>query len=359
MKLTLSNNNSILFKDGKIKVVSKKEEILYTAVVLTPASQNKLKKAYPPKHDKEFYHHLTINFGRGQKLPENIGKMVTLNVVGYQEDFSGQAVVVQPPFPVKNKVPHITLSTAAGVPPKYSNDMLAEGYLKIDPIPLEGQIVAYTTKNNEIRSVEDFNRLNPDQANAEYQVKSEGFIIYCDMDGVLTDFAKKFIEYYHQDFRQSKEYLQDPESYPEIPAARSVNDIANVLRKKKYVVTTKAPLSFWADMEWMSDGKTLWNTIKKLNPIILSTPATSDASKQGKRKWVRQHLGNYDVILSDKKHEFINNNKYVPKESIGKNKILIDDTKKNIDKWKAMGGIGILHKSASETIAKLKKLGVI
>ena len=44
MKLTLSNNNSILFKDGKIKVVSKKEEILYTAVVLTPASQNKLRK---------------------------------------------------------------------------------------------------------------------------------------------------------------------------------------------------------------------------------------------------------------------------------------------------------------------------
>ena len=37
--------------------------------------------------------------------------------------------------------------------------------------------------------------------------------------------------------------------------------------------------------------------------------------------------------------------------------ILIDDWSKNIDEWKAAGGIGIKHRNTAETIAALKKLG--
>jgi 5'(3')-deoxyribonucleotidase len=36
--------------------------------------------------------------------------------------------------------------------------------------------------------------------------------------------------------------------------------------------------------------------------------------------------------------------------------ILIDDRTSNIDEWRAAGGIGILHKSFNDTIAKLKEL---
>ena len=40
------------------------------------------------------------------------------------------------------------------------------------------------------------------------------------------------------------------------------------------------------------------------------------------------------------------------------NSILIDDMQKNIDQWRAAGGIGILHTSAASTIEQLKKLGL-
>ena len=40
------------------------------------------------------------------------------------------------------------------------------------------------------------------------------------------------------------------------------------------------------------------------------------------------------------------------------NHILIDDRESNIDQWRAAGGIGILHTSASNTIQQLKKLGL-
>jgi DNA-binding ferritin-like protein len=38
--------------------------------------------------------------------------------------------------------------------------------------------------------------------------------------------------------------------------------------------------------------------------------------------------------------------------------VLFDDMQKNIDQWKAHGGIGILHTNAKDTIKKLKDLGL-
>ena len=37
--------------------------------------------------------------------------------------------------------------------------------------------------------------------------------------------------------------------------------------------------------------------------------------------------------------------------------LLIDDFKRNVDQFKAAGGIGIHHTSASKTISELKRLG--
>ena len=41
-----------------------------------------------------------------------------------------------------------------------------------------------------------------------------------------------------------------------------------------------------------------------------------------------------------------------------KNTILIDDYIRNIKEFNAKGGIGIRHKTASQTISELKKLGL-
>ena len=39
-----------------------------------------------------------------------------------------------------------------------------------------------------------------------------------------------------------------------------------------------------------------------------------------------------------------------------KGNVLIDDRPENIEAWESEGGIGILHKSAKDTIDELKKL---
>lgn len=147
--------------------------------------------------------------------------------------------------------------------------------------------------------------------------------IYCDMDGVLVDFAKK-----------AKETLGMPiEQFDEKYGT-----------SKTWAILSKQGILFWSDMDWKPDGKLLWQFILPYKPIILSKPIRSNACKIGKKIWIHKHLGkDVPYILEPEKE------KYADKTSI-----LIDDDIKNAYPWKNAGGISILHKNTKETIGKLK-----
>lgn len=160
-------------------------------------------------------------------------------------------------------------------------------------------------------------------------LENSEYTIYCDMDGVLTDFDKQLVSVGIEDgFAYEKE------------------NGSELFWKK----VETGGLKWWSEMPWTSDGKKLWNYIKDKNVKILSAPARSipDSSK-GKHIWVKTNLGSVELILkrAREKQQFAN-----------KKSILIDDMEKNIKQWKQSGGIAIHHKSASDTIAKLKELGV-
>lgn len=160
--------------------------------------------------------------------------------------------------------------------------------------------------------------------------------IYCDLDGVLTYFngsAKKLG--YNGPF----------------PARKSED------KKRLWDLVRNDPEKFWGDMPWLPDGKKLWNYIKNLNPIILSSVGNSMTSKlgsegkKGKLRWIKRELG----------PEFMKTAIIVP--SGGKEKyaspmsILIDDDDlKNVTPWMKNRGIGIYHKSADQTIKQLDSL---
>ena len=112
---------------------------------------------------------------------------------------------------------------------------------------------------------------------------------------------------------------------------------------------TKAGAKWWITLNWMPDGKQLWDYIKKYNPILLSAPSREDSSKLGKRVWVKRELPGVKLILkyASQKQEYAS-----------PTSILIDDRQKNIDQWEAAGGIGILHTSTANTIEQLKQLGL-
>jgi nicotinic acid mononucleotide adenylyltransferase/PAS domain-containing protein len=151
--------------------------------------------------------------------------------------------------------------------------------------------------------------------------------IYVDMDGVIVDFDGGYEKLTGITTKEADK--KGPEFF--------------------WKPISKAGAKWWITLKWMPDGKQLWDYVKKYNPELLSAPSREEASRLGKRVWVKRELPGVKLILrsADKKQEFAS-----------PNSILIDDREKNIEQWKNAGGIGILHTDAASTIKKLKELGI-
>jgi hypothetical protein len=147
--------------------------------------------------------------------------------------------------------------------------------------------------------------------------------IYCDMDGVLVDFEKGYKDLTGVE----ASYSTNPEEFWE--------------------PITRAGAAFWIKLQWMPDGKQLWEYIKPYFPELLSAPSREESSRIGKFTWVKRNIPGTKLILrsAERKQEFAT-----------PNSILIDDRADNIQRWKDAGGIGIHHTSAADTIQQLKDL---
>lgn len=152
--------------------------------------------------------------------------------------------------------------------------------------------------------------------------------IYVDLDGVLVDFNKGYKELTGRD---TTSFVKGDSTF--------------------WGPLEKEGAKFWANLDWMPDGKVLWDYVKKHKPSILSAPSKDPASKVGKDAWVRMHIPN--------QYEKLNLVPRFIKQRFSKeNSILIDDMESTIIEWNKKGGIGILHTSAANTISELKKLGL-
>lgn len=119
--------------------------------------------------------------------------------------------------------------------------------------------------------------------------------------------------------------------------------------KSFWAPINKAGVKFWSEMNWMEDGRELWNYIEQYKPKLLSAPSFEDSSRVGKHEWVERELYGVPLLLRSAKHK---------KDFAEPNAILIDDREDNINDWVESGGIGILHISAIDTIEQLKELGL-
>jgi hypothetical protein len=179
------------------------------------------------------------------------------------------------------------------------------------------------------------------------EMREKKYVVFCDMDGVLVDFD----EGYKQLTGVTTQHAD----------SQGKNEFWGLFRdslKNKDI----SERSYWANLDWMSDGKQLWDYISPYNPYVLTAPSVNfdipfeerykmenNESMQGKTEWV-QRLPNMRKIYfrsAARKADFA-----------GPNKILIDDRKDTIDSWNANGGIGILHTSTANTIKQLQELGL-
>lgn len=170
--------------------------------------------------------------------------------------------------------------------------------------------------------------------------------IYCDMDGVLTDFEKRFVTLLQQ---------EGPKYY-------SKATIAQVTRPKHFdklegteefwkFIDQYIGLEFWSEMPWMPQGQVLWDFIQPYGPKLLTSPSEDNTSRLGKRLWVRNHLSPAPEVIfrfGDAKSDFAN-----------ENSILIDDKPSNLVAFASKGGIAIECKDGdvSSVINKLIELG--
>ena len=83
--------------------------------------------------------------------------------------------------------------------------------------------------------------------------------IYCDMDGVLTDFESRF-EHYTGKHPQVYEKEFGLESF-------------------WHLIDVKVGVGFWVGMDFMPRGKELWDFIKSYQPDLLTSPSRHNNSR--------------------------------------------------------------------------------
>lgn len=126
------------------------KSVTYTGVFLDESSHKALVEWWKhhtntPLHSKLWAHHMTIKFKPTAEEVEAtpVGKKVHLKVIGWAADEKGQAVLVEPQGVASaNKHPHITISTAPGTGPVYSNELLAKGSNRVSGPTLSGVVEA-------------------------------------------------------------------------------------------------------------------------------------------------------------------------------------------------------------------------
>lgn len=167
--------------------------------------------------------------------------------------------------------------------------------------------------------------------------------IFCDLDGVLVDFDRGF-----QEIPENYNKFT-PKDYEEKNGKNSI-----------WKLIEKYGSDYWVNLPWKSDGRELWDYIKRYNPIILSSPSLSQSSIEGKTRWVANNLDITDDPVTDPADYSPGDKLILYKDKFkfaeSSSDILIDDTEKKLTDWTEAGGTGILHTDATETIRLIEEI---
>lgn len=176
--------------------------------------------------------------------------------------------------------------------------------------------------------------------------------LYVDLDGVLVNFELGIHNIIQDYIGPKRSKIDNKTAILLDEMSDKMEDIGyeragELLAKKAYkeairLIIGKEP-DWWAHLEWMPDGKVLWNAIKKYNPIVLSSPLNKTKWEE-KNTWVARELGkDVKVLIEDDKEIHAD-----------PTSLLIDD-RPHHSKFEEYGGNIITHTSAQDTIQQLKR----
>ena len=160
-------------------------------------------------------------------------------------------------------------------------------------------------------------------------------IIFFDLDGVLADFDRGLRELC--DF-----------------APCSVNEPRTAAYEEAMWAAIRAVPHFYARLQPMPGALEMFSGISRLAGVDCEILTGIPKPKRGiataaadKTEWVRRCLSpdvKLNIVMREDK----------PLYCRGRDCLLIDDTRANIEAWEAMGGTGILHVTPGETAARVR-----
>lgn len=148
---------------------------------------------------------------------------------------------------------------------------------------------------------------------------------FLDLDGVLVDFVSGACKIHGIpiDYTQSEN--------------RGKWDIEQLMGISSSDFWKPLEFDFWANLEWMSDGKEILKSVERTfgrdNIAILTSPSKNIGCASGKVVWLEKNMPEYarQYIISPVKHF-----------CAGPKTVLIDDSDQNIKDFEWAGGKGIL-----------------
>ena len=152
--------------------------------------------------------------------------------------------------------------------------------------------------------------------------------IYLDMDGVIANFEKRYLELYGvtpQQTRNNKEFGGFFDSF---------------IEGNNFIT-----------LELMPDAMDLVRALRNALPptqILSSTASTKrhEAISKQKIEWLETHGIDFQRNLVPGKE--------LKKRYARTDTLIIDDTESVINDWRAAGGVAILHKNVQDTLVQLK-----
>jgi hypothetical protein len=198
--------------------------------------------------------------------------------------------------------------------------------------------------------------------------KITGPRVFLDMDGVLVNWNKGYIQTLlvkEPDLIAATGYditKDTPHQYEDKLLQYYLNKGENPKKAKskakgRFWKPIHGDYEWWVNLEWMPDGKDLFNyclnlrqtgKIRELN--ILSSPSSDNVCEQGKRAWLDKHGVTKDfdrIIIFKDKYKFCE----------GPLDILVDDTPKKTTEWANISnGSPVFHTSTANSIAQLEKI---
>lgn len=159
---------------------------------------------------------------------------------------------------------------------------------------------------------------------------SANYVLFIDLDGVLADFDSG--------------------------VQAVTGKLPSEMSPKQMWPRLARTQGFYADLDWMPDGRELWDYVVTRDPIVLTGLPLGKWAEPQKLAWCRRELGaDVEVITCMTRQK-----PKIARDRVGADAtpVLVDDRDKIRRAWEEMGGIFVHHTSARESIAELADLGL-